>query len=547
MNLIERSEIIEWAAANANQTESDAIHTWRLAQGAANSNLSDWPDLSELFVRLEPLCARKLTTFGEVAAEEDAVLQYFLKTPAVKEIAAGNILLVLGRKGSGKTALVRHFTEGNGSKNSRALTLGQYPWKTHEQKADSSVNEVDAYMESWRYLIATQVASILLANENIDLTTPEAVSLLEFFAVNYGGSSPDLGDILRPTMLKLSKASFEPQVMGNKLGSLMLERSNPQVGRELKALTDAIFLSIQILGKQTGVKQIFLHFDELDRGLVFLDDARKNLLIGLVVAAREVAKNCADSGLKCIPVVYLRTDLWDELKFSDKNKITQGKKTLSLEWDSQSLADLINERIKAAVGKGGNWGTISSPSLMRGSQNKWSHILARSFLRPRDVISFLNAALEVAVTRKVRDDVPLIIENSDIVGAREKYSSYLKKELEDEIGPHWSHWTDALKAFSSLATITFKLELFRTQYDKTKSAKNSLTADEALEKLYEFSVIGFERRSGYGGTSWIFQYTNPDAGWDRGATSFKVHTGLKEVAKLREERSSGSSTDELSS
>jgi energy-coupling factor transporter ATP-binding protein EcfA2 len=547
MNQVERSEIIEWATANANQTEEDAILAWRLGQGMANASLSEWPLLPEMFNRLEPLCARKLTTFGEVAAEEDAVLQYFLKTPAVKEISDGKILLVLGRKGSGKTALVRHFTEGAGSKNSRALTLGQYPWKTHEQKADSTVNEVDAYMESWRYLIATQIASIVLASPNIDLTTPEAESLLEFFAVNYGSSSPELGDILRPTMLKLSKASFEPQVMGNKLGSVTLERSNPQVGRELKALTDALLSSVEIIGQQNGIKQIFLHFDELDRGLVFLDDARKNLLIGLVIAAREVAKKCNGNQLKCIPVVYLRTDLWDELKFSDKNKITQGKKTLSLEWAPQSLADLINERIKAAVGRDGNWGTISSPSLLRGSQNKWSHIIARTFLRPRDVISFLNASLDVAVTRKVKDDFPLIIENSDIVGAREKYSSYLKKELEDEIGPHWSHWTDALKAFSSIATVTFKLDLFRAEYDKRKSAKNSLTADEALEKLYEFSVIGFERRSGYGGTSWIFQYTHPDAGWDREATSFKVHTGLKEVAKLREERTSGSSNEEVTS
>lgn len=57
-----------------------------------------------------------------------------------------------------------------------------------------------------------------------------------------------------------------------------------------------------------------------------------------------------------------------------------------------------------------------------------------------------------------------------------------------------------------------------------------------LELLYRFSVIGYERRSGYGGSSWAFQYTNPEAGWDNGAMKFKVHLGLKEYAKLREER-----------
>lgn len=54
--------------------------------------------------------------------------------------------------------------------------------------------------------------------------------------------------------------------------------------------------------------------------------------------------------------------------------------------------------------------------------------------------------------------------------------------------------------------------------------------------MYRFSVIGYERRSGYGGSSWAFQYTNPEAGWDNSVTRFKVHLGLKEYAKLRETR-----------
>jgi hypothetical protein len=59
--------------------------------------------------------------------------------------------------------------------------------------------------------------------------------------------------------------------------------------------------------------------------------------------------------------------------------------------------------------------------------------------------------------------------------------------------------------------------------------------DEALELLYRFSVIGYERRSGYGGSSWSFHYTSPEVGWDSRAGRFKVHLGLKEFAKLRDE------------
>lgn len=170
---------------------------------------------------------------------------------------------------------------------------------------------------------------------------------------------------------------------------------------------------------------------------------------------------------------------------------------------------------------------------MRGSQTKWNHILTRTFLRPRDVIRFLNASLEVA---KQRPDEPLVLTNHDIVNSREQYSSYLKEELDDEILPHWPTWEQALQACSAISTITFEREDFVREYDGRRSKANEVGPEEALELLYRFSVIGYAQRSGYGGSSWAFQYTDPQAGWDNGATRFKVHLGLKEYAKLREER-----------
>jgi hypothetical protein len=37
-------------------------------------------------------------------------------------------------------------------------------------------------------------------------------------------------------------------------------------------------------------------------------------------------------------------------------------------------------------------------------------------------------------------------------------------------------------------------------------------AVDALRLLYEFSVLEYERRSGYGGSSWVLRYTSPEAG-----------------------------------
>lgn len=476
---------------------------------------------------------RILESFGDVAAEDDAVLDYFLATDAVAQIERKQAFLVLGRKGSGKTAIVRHFTEGRSASRSKPLNLRGYPWQIHAQRIDRGASEVEAYVSSWRYLVALEFASMVLE----DTKRPQhdkVEALTSFFTDNYGGTNPSLSDILRPKRLRINKFSLQPTIFGNSIGGIELERGagDLRLGAELNALTTSILETCYAIVANESLGPYVLHFDELDQGLSTGDDTRERMIIGLIIAAREVRRECAKVNSPMIPVVYLRTDLWDDLEFSDKNKIGQTL-ALSLAWTNESLLALINERLKAKLSPGVTWEDIVEPALMRGSQTKWNHILARTFLRPRDVIRFLNASLAEA---QKRADDPLVLTNRDIIDSREQYSTYLKEELDDEIIPHWPKWEQALQACSAMSTITFDREDFVEEYEGRRTKDNHVCADDALELLYRFSVIGYSRRSGYGGSSWAFQYTDPQAGWDNAATRFKVHLGLKEYAKLREER-----------
>jgi hypothetical protein len=486
----------------------------------------------------QPPSLRDIDTFGDVAAEDDAVLDYFLSTNAVDRIEKNEAFLVLGRKGAGKTAIVRYFTEGGKKTLSKALNLRGYPWNVHEQRIDRGASDIEAYVSSWRYLIAIEIASLVLAQQP---TKPfDAVTDLQtFLKENYGGTSPALSDILRPQRLKISKLSLQPSVMGTQLGGIELLRENKDFnfGLELNALSKSIIDNAVGVARFNNMGRLILHFDELDQGLSELDGSRKKMLIGLILAAREVRR---ESDGMVNPVVYLRTDLWDDFQFSDKNKISQTD-TLHLEWSDQTLLDLIERRLRAKFGREVKWSDIAEADLMRGSQPKWNHILARTFLRPRDVIKFLNVALSEA---KGRDASPLRFTNEDIVNSREEYSAYLKKELDDEILPHWNYWEEALQACSGISTITFDRVEFEAEYAKRRSKENEVETDGALSRLYRFSVIGYGRRSGYGGSSWAFQYTDPQAGWANAAAQFKVHLGLKEYAKLREKRAqSGEDVD----
>ena len=476
---------------------------------------------------------RQLASFGDVAAEDDSVLEYFLSTNAVEQIQRDKAFLVLGRKGSGKTAIVRYFTESPQQGSSRSLNLRGYPWNIHASRKDCGASDAEAYVASWRYLISVEMASLVLKRAS-ESNHAEAKPIRKFFNDNYGAAEPGLQDILRPPKLKLGRLSFTPAIMGNQLGGVDLDRSdsNLSFGRELDAVSSALLEATISLCKKINIPRLMLHIDELDQGLSELDEKRSKMIIGLILAAREIRRDSRKKGALIAPVVYLRSDLWNELEFSDKNKISQTQ-SLHLEWSSEALLSLVEARLSAQLGPNASWMAVSEADLMRGSQTKWNHIVSRTFLRPRDVIRFLNAALASA---KSRSEKPLILSNKDIIAARDPYSAYLKAELDDEILPHWKEWGEALKACSSVATITLDREQFSTEYAKRQTKQLTLSDSEALRMLYQFSVLGYEKRSGYGGTSWVFQYTDPEIGWDSSATKFKIHLGLKEYARLREER-----------
>lgn len=475
-----------------------------------------------------------IDTFGEVSAEDDdALLRYFFSTDTVSRVSEGDTFLILGRKGSGKTSIVRHFTEGALKSNSIPLNMRSYPWGIHATRRDRGADRIDAYVASWRYLIITQVASWALRKSDTQYHDNQK-PLQQFLIENYGETSPSLADIIRPSRLKISALSIQPQVLGNSIGGVDLDRGekDAKLGLELDALSASLRDATIKLVRECHLGAFYMHFDELDAGLTMLDEQRKDMIIGLILAIRGLKREFKISDAKIFPVLYLRTDIWDDLVFSDKNKITQGQATL-IEWDSESLKALVDQRLTVKAGGEANWEAYIDDQLMRGSQPKWNHMIARTLKRPRDVIQFLNIALKIA---KKRSDRPLNFVNKDIVNSRADYSTYLKRELDDEIIPHWPKWADALRALSSISTETFDKASFVAEYDKRRSEGSNISADEALSLLHRFSVIGYEQRSGYGGSGWAFMYESPDVGWDAHASRFKVHPGLKEYAKLREER-----------
>lgn len=70
---------------------------------------------------------KDIASFGKVEAEQDAILDYFVEMSIAENVDSNDTFLILGRKGSGKTALFRYFTEQRQVGYATALNLNGYP------------------------------------------------------------------------------------------------------------------------------------------------------------------------------------------------------------------------------------------------------------------------------------------------------------------------------------------------------------------------------------------------------------------------------------
>lgn len=228
------------------------------------------------------------------------------------------------------------------------------------------------------------------------------------------------------------------------------------------------------------------------------------------------------------------------LHFEDKNKVT-GVFVSSIEWDLEnngpSLKALVEKRFAETLGlsEKGSWEVVFDESkAMTGKQTKYNHIIDRTFLRPRDIIQFLN---EILIAHRINHSKPGVkFDNKDIINARKKYSQYLLDELDDEIKKHHPNYEAYLEVLKTVGSLQFTIKVLEDACKQSRDPKlESITARQMLSQLFEFSVVGFYKpgREGFGGADYVWRHKDRRVRFDDNATSFRIHPGFKEVLGLK--------------
>ena len=478
--------------------------------------------------------------FGHIAAEQETeeLNEYFVETSEYKSLLNDpRKILVVGRKGSGKSAI--YFTLQKRFENQvKGLDLDNYPWAVHKQLRDESGVGDYAYVNTWRYMILVELAKYILnysdpkryriADPNWWRLKFDANlrKLRRFLIQNYGTTAPSFVELLVSRAREIKKLN----IRGLSAESAKAEGRHAQLLNSINIVTHD--LEKLVFAKLPSNRSIYILFDQLDRG--WDNTARfKEMLIGLILAARSLTDRARKFEKNLHIVVFLRSDIYARLRFEDKNKIYPD--IVTLEWDDENLMSMINRRVRVSANKG--WADVVTRDRVHRQMKPFDYIIKRTMLRPRDLISFCNYALKGA-----RDSGHSVIERSDIYEGEKNYSDHIKREFQDETQGDYKDSEYIDKLFDVLRAIhvnKFSKQTFIEIYKDLHEEEMPDDPEEVLEYLIELSILGVYKIGGRGGGSRVlYRYKMPPEATIEPAGDLIVHPSLKHSLDLKEFRSS---------
>ena len=224
----------------------------------------------------------------------------------------GDACYVVGRKGSGKTAIAEHIRSVRKHNHfTRSLSFKNFPFNDIYQYSDDKHSSPSQYITFWKYIIYSAVCTSLASNA----ATPReaAVALKAHFDVDFDRS-------LSRSIVKMTQATVGLSIMGTGVTGggqkTIFQNETPWIDR-VDGLAD-------LISDYADDSTYYILFDELDEDYKdMLDIQRKtkyfDLLTSLFKAVSEVRRTFRGSK-KVYPIIFLRDDIYEIMDDNDKNK-----------------------------------------------------------------------------------------------------------------------------------------------------------------------------------------------------------------------------------
>jgi len=432
---------------------------------------------------------------GEYIAEyESEPLQgYFVKTSVYQESLNARYKLLVGRRGSGKTAILLKLAHDLGR------SIGNHVCVI--QPKDYDLQGLVAFLDKslpgyhrgllieslWKTLLYLELAR----NVRLELEKrpPGAVDSVEEAFLKSIHTNDDLVQCnftVRLETLVSRYADLRSQNVtdtDDKLTESLHQSAIPELRTELK----------KVLEKRDHVVILIDNLDKAWKPSAYLPLLR-DLLFGLLNASNEIANDLAKPDylqrvVDLSVVVFLRSDVFTQVMRSarERDKIPY----IRIAWeDPDTLLRVIEKRF------------LASAPLIDGSEEMWSRYFCRSvngvpireyligviLPRPRDLIYVVKAALAFGVNRAHTK-----IEEKDILDAQKEYSQHALYSIVDETTTQFERLEDFLYEFLQSEEVVGKRDILRAM---AACGVPEAKVDDIIELLCDLAFLGRELEPG---------------------------------------------------
>lgn len=467
-------------------------------------------------------------TFEEMArwkldAKYDDNARYFYYTREASVIERNEKWFVIGRKGSGKSAISEYLCKQNTPDIfSLKLSFKNFPFNLLYSLEDQEYTPPNQYISIWKLVVYSYVCRLMVQNEAIDIDLRNSLSKLFQTDTRLG---------LKNLLPSWSSDEFTAKLFefGAKVKKVVPNTSASEWQNKLLLFEQLIF---EFIDNST----YYIVFDELDEDYkqVFQKqyDKYSQLITGLFKAVHDIRSNFHDTHVNIRPVIFLRDDIYELIKDSDKNKWSDH--LIRIGWNQVETQNMLAHRISR---------TRAANSPILSFQQAWDPLFKEpvapitwpvpaevsiftfikrfTLFRPRDYMKFLQLCAE-RVTSSQGPDRKITL--GILKHVQSDYSYYLRSELIDEVHPILPEIEDVLEVISTLRKPLFTVEEFKRrmlEYGKVEE-DNDKHLNFILNILYYFSFIGNKHKRYQ---KYFFKFTYPTSKINY-SEQLVVHRGL---------------------
>lgn len=471
-------------------------------------------------------------SWGSDEAKGDVRLpEYFVPIPEYKNLIAGEYRYIIGRKGTGKTAIceqIKNEATDNPLWFYRYLSLRDFPASIVRSLGDKHYRDKSKYVPIWKFLILIEISKMILDDNGV-FDNEVKNEIRSFLELNFPCDFSFV-DVLKI----LDKKNSSLSVKYNWLNGSTSKTHGVESVANIHYQKISAKLT-EIINKISTDSTYFLVIDELDEGYKAGEPNLRLILLALLRAVEDSKIELNFSQINYRPILALRSDIFDRLEDNDLNKLDDY--VIRLKWYSSkeelcSLNDIVNARISASLNldkDSDHWHKFVNdldPNLPYHTTTLWKYITNRTFERPRDIIKFLKYCSKIPGKGMLHFD--------DVYRAELKYSDWFYRELRDELHSHLPVWKETLDCITRVGSgiindNTKLIDEFKKDFQIVEHVNNNnLCFDDLVRIMFDFGLLGNLNDKG----TWLFKYKDDDLVYNP-SQKLIVHFGFSKKLKLK--------------